>query len=573
MIPQNLTGENVQVKVTFSDGSTPITATLKGEWKAGTTKVYALSQITSSWNYVLNVTSPAAVAYDQTTTGNYTVQSYRKVPATYILQPVKWKVVGYQESADGGTTWSTLSDTKPAWLTALSLKGGDGTPWGSESGLATVQKTITDKLAAYNKVLHDATPKGSAGNYYNLSNPTGAAPVMNTANSYLISAPGYYKIPLVYGNAIKNGTDNPHSYSTSASAIEYGIQKVLQKFSDHDNQEITSPWITLTNGGANIPNGVKIVWTDQSGLVTDLGLEGSGNNAFIHFRVPQDKIRNGNAVIAITQNNIVVWSWHLWFDHADVLNVTPIVNHQGVTYKFTEKTLGFAYRKWESTTYDKPRIVRIKVEQMASNNGIKQFAYIDIAQNPGSVKENSGTLYQWGRKDAMPGIDNVIDGTFTVSDQYSLDMGYCIRNPDTSYKSWTTGWYNLWSMDKDNNGHADENVVKTVYDPCPPGFKMPAGNAFTSFETSPGSSVPNISGPWDGGLNFKSASGSETVFFPGLPCRLYDSLQDQDNYGYQGSYWMGSPISGYMHFYNDVRIEPTYNNMTAYSFSVRPVTE
>ena len=39
----------------------------------------------------------------------------------------------------------------------------------------------------------------------------------STANSYIISAPGFYSIPLVYGNAIKDGNDNPASYQTTNS--------------------------------------------------------------------------------------------------------------------------------------------------------------------------------------------------------------------------------------------------------------------------------------------------------------------------------------------------------------------
>ena len=32
----------------------------------------------------------------------------------------------------------------------------------------------------------------------------------------MISAPGYYSIPLVYGNAIKNGATNASAYKSSA---------------------------------------------------------------------------------------------------------------------------------------------------------------------------------------------------------------------------------------------------------------------------------------------------------------------------------------------------------------------
>lgn len=57
MIPQPLAG--VQVKVYFDNVPTPaITANLTGTWKPGTTKTYALSQNTSTWQYELTVTGP-----------------------------------------------------------------------------------------------------------------------------------------------------------------------------------------------------------------------------------------------------------------------------------------------------------------------------------------------------------------------------------------------------------------------------------------------------------------------------------------------------------------------------------
>ena len=82
MIPQSLSG--VSVKIHFSDGSTPIAANLSGTWKPGTTKTYALSQNTSTWDYQLTVTSPAAVEYNVTATGVYTVQSYREDPVSHV---------------------------------------------------------------------------------------------------------------------------------------------------------------------------------------------------------------------------------------------------------------------------------------------------------------------------------------------------------------------------------------------------------------------------------------------------------------------------------------------------------
>ncbi|EFM01694.1 Fibrobacter succinogene major paralogous domain protein, partial [Hoylesella marshii DSM 16973 = JCM 13450] len=558
-----------------------IPLTGKKAWKPGTSKLYKLSQNTSDWTFHLTVTQPSAAAYNATQTGNYGISSYREAPDG-TQRPVAWRVVKYQESTDGGATWSAESDTKPAWLTSLSLTQGNGST-AAQQGSATVQKApIIDKLAPYNKVLHDATPKGSPTSYYNLSNSTGAATVENTANSYLISASGYYKIPLVYGNAIKNGGNNTHAYISNAAP---GNPNVLYHFKDHAGVDIDNPWITQTHGGVNTPDGAKIVWTDQSGIVDagSLGIEGSGANAFVHFRVPQDKIKNGNAVIAVTKGSTVVWSWHLWFDHGDVLDVIPCTNFQGYTYKFTKQTLGSAYRKWDGSAYNKPRVARVKVEQTIGNNGAKQFAYIDIKQNPNSVKEISSTYYQFGRKDAFPGTDTTPDGSFNKNGGDNMSIQNGIQHPETFYpygSTWNSGYnqYNLWSMDNTVTGYNDNAVVKTVYDPCPAGFKMPASNAFTGFTTNgQNGGTKNVSGAWDYGWNFnnKISSPDATVYFPASGYRDYNggSLYDV---GYYGFYWSAVPRNsnnGCILYFGSGFVYPQNNYHPSVGFSVRPVAD
>ena len=574
MIPQPLAG--MSVKIYFSDGSTPITATLTGRWKPGTTKTYALSQNTSTWNYVLTVTPPSAIAYDQTTTGNYTVQSYRQDPATSTQQSVAWKVVGYQESTDGGATFGLETTSKPAWLTTLSMESGSGGT-APKAGTATLTKDITDHLAPYNKVLRDATPKGSSGNPYNLSNATGAAGIENTANSYLISAPGYYRIPLVYGNAIKNGITNTKSYQTSNSG-----PYILQHFKDHAGVDINSPYINVQNT-SDPATQAAIVWTDQSGLVDGLTVTGSGANSYVNFHVPADKIKNGNAVIAVKNaSGTVMWSWHLWFDHSDVLNTVPCTNYQGYTYNFTKQTLGFAYRRWEESTYSKPRKARVKVEQTIANGGTKQFAYIDITQNPGNVKEISSTLYQFGRKDALPGVQTVSDGSFNEDGGNNMSVTNGIRNPETFYtrgSSWYNGYsqYNLWSMDNTVTDGNDNAVVKTIYDPCPAGFHMPASNAFTGFTTNgQGNGPKNVSGAWDYGYNFnnKITSPDATVYFPASGYRGY--VGSLGAVGYFGFSWSAVPNNtyyGYFLILNSGNVVPQNTNYRSFGYSVRPVAE
>ena len=380
MIPQILPAKTAATHATVSiyyedHGTTKhISFPLTGEWKANTTREYKLSQKNSSWGYIFTLAKENKTFDYQ---GNEThseaafeVTSYRQAPDG-TKQPVAWKVTKYEEWDYTINNWVTRA-AKPAWLGNIADQG-TGVAGSAESVNTSVEAaTITDRLKEYNDVLKNATPKGTAANPYNLANPGGSGAkshIEETANCYLISAPGHYCIPLVYGNAIKDGTTNSHAYQTSNSGAY-----ILQHFKDHAGVDIASPYINVQNA-SNPATQASIVWTDQSGIIeaSSLGIEGSGTNAFVHFRVPQDKIKNGNAVIAVKNaSGTVMWSWHLWFDHSDVLNTVPCTNYQGKVYKFTKRNLGFAYLKWIGSTYDKPRMARVKVEQTIANAGTKR---------------------------------------------------------------------------------------------------------------------------------------------------------------------------------------------------------
>ena len=580
MVPQTLPS-GAKIVITFADNS-HITANIGGKtWAAGTTKTYMMTEKNSNWEYKIETTDPAVIAYDQTqSTTPYTIKSYRKDPATNTFQPVQWKVVSYQESTDGGLTWGAETQTKPTWLTNLTTESGDGGT-AAESGFVTLTTDIVDLLAARNNALKTATALGSAGSPYDLSTKGGSAQ-RNTANSYVISAPGHYEIPLVYGNAIKGGTTNSHAYQTSASGTN-----VLQHFKDHANQDITDPWITQSNGGTNVPDGAKIVWADESGLVTNLAVTGSGTNAFLTFEVPANKIKNGNAVIAATKDGVVVWSWHLWFTEANVLKTTKVTNFQKKDYYFTNETLGWKYTKCETTTYSAPRKVKVKIQQLEKNGGNYKESTITITQNNGALREGRNTLYQFGRKDAFPGTDDILEGTFNKNGGNNMSIQNGIQHPETFYthgSSWYSGYnqYNLWSMDNTTTGYNDNSVVKTIYDPCPAGFHMPASNAFTGFTTTGNNSNTfsefNVSGEWNNGWNFnnKISSPDAAVYFPASGYRNSEngSLFGVGNFGYYRSA-VPSNDTGYgcyLHFHlGDVL--PQKSDLRSDGFSVRPVAE
>lgn len=578
MIPQELTGKNITVYVEFTDGS-KIESTLKGSWLAGTTKTYKLSEKNSTWEYTLETTNPANVAYNQDKSNDYLVTSYRIAPDG-TKQPVKWKAVGYEEYDRATDSWTNLGTNKPTWLTAMSKENGEGGA-NAESGRATITKAdLKDRLTEYNKVLQTATEKGAAGNYYNLSNSNGGDAIQNTANSYLISAPGYYRIPLVYGNAVKGGTTNESSYKTAHTGTN-----VLSNFKDHLGNDITTPYINVQNA-SNPATQASIVWMDQQALVDGLSVTNDGNKSFVNFHVSAANIKNGNAVIAVkSADGTIMWSWHLWFDHSDALSTIACTNHGGDNFKVTKNILGYTIYKWKSTSYESPRVARMKIEQEVGN-GAKKSAYITITQSPYAEREYSTALYQFGRKDAFPGTNTLYESTFVENGGNNISIVNAIQNPGTFYtdgNKWGTEYryFNLWSMQTTSQTDASKTLVKTVYDPCPVGFSMPPLNTFSGVtitgKTNTNNKDINALGDWDQGWHFyaKDSSSPSTVYYPAIGSR---TAKEGKLYGVKdrGYYWVGVPSSTSAGNNLDIRntiVIPANNLNRAVGCSIRPVAQ
>lgn len=620
MIPQDLDGK-VTAEVLFTDGS-KITVPLKGSWKEGTTRTYKLSEKNSTWNYTINALDPAAVAYNGTQ-ANYKIESYRHVNGT--KQPVAWKVVGY--SVDNGNTWST---TKPSWLKSLSKEQGDGGAT-AEQGTATLGTDIVDLVAERNKELQNAAPLGTASAPYNLSNATGAAAVQNTANSYLISAPGHYMIPLVYGNAIKNGQTNSSAYQKGSNA-----NNTLRNFVDQDGNAITDPWIEKTNNRAcQKIEAASIVWSDEKDLVklgANNGIYRDANgNAYIKFEVTKENIKSGNAVVAVKGiyqiKRIVVernhrgqiirtyevpenvnrnlWSWHLWFAPKNALDKITVTNKQGNKYDFTNEALGWKPTAWKGTPYSTPRTVKVKVEQTLGNNGVKQYAVITITQKPATTTRTGyTTLYQWGRKDAFPGTTATLAvNTINWNAGSEMYMQTILQNPQNYFTAGYKGnvldagtgfakyytFYNLWSMNNTSayaeNQANSQTVVKTIYDPSPVGFSVPANDAFTGFtENGLNGGRMNVDGTDNAqtfnnnfGHNFwTNSSKTETIFFPAAGYREARNGSTLSYYSKFGDYWTATPNdnhNGNVMGFDVNSVYPLYRNIRAFAFSVRPVAE
>ena len=522
MIPQTLSSD-VKVKVYFDNQASPaIVAPFSGTWKAGTTKTYALSQSANNLKYTFEATpNPSEAANTEDATTSYQITSY--VDDDKQHRSVKWKVVSYD--ADGDGTFS-MSE-KPDWLTIPNE--GRTTTQDVEQYTATFKANQRDVLADFNNAMKTADPVTN----YNLANATGADAIENTANCYVISAPGTYRIPLVYGNAIEGGTTNASAYTSSKSCIVGGEEFVLQEFVDHNDHKITSPYINVQNSGDQATK-AEVIWEDCKDIVTAPAVTGSGANSYLTFEIKKENLQNGNAVVAVTNTGgKVMWSWHLWFTPKSSLKTIPFTS-VGSTYNFMTDNLGWKYTKW---TGGLKREVVVKIEQQAET-GEKKTATITLKQAAGNnVREGYGNLYQWGRKDPLPGTDTFYpntgykfnDGYVIVGDQVAdytnpanvqrmekRTIGLSIREPGIMLPkvgggklSWTNHQYiNLWSADNDKMYESEtpiKNGVKTIYDPSPVGFKVPDAYAFK--DLSKGVAV------WENGYTLK-LDNDKDIYFP-----------------------------------------------------------
>ena len=559
--PQGFTDDNSVIEIVFTDdeGEHTLSASLKDQmWNSGTTVTYKISTSSINWDYHLDVTGPSEYSY----AGGadvYKVISYRE-NSKGVKEAIPWTA---EFSTDNGLSWSA---DKPDWLTDFTTSGPGGSA--SQSFNATVGAQAGIEVNSHTATLRAAAPKGSAGQPYNLSNSTGNTRVENTANCYVVGAPGYYSFPLVYGNAVKNGATNTSAYTTANSG-----SNILSTFINHTGNGITDPYIT--NNAGCVPAKAELVWQDALSLVSDIKYNSDINGGNISFKVDKSSIRQGNAVIAVKDaKDQILWSWHIWVTDEDIDKTIEVTNHQGKQYRFMPIFLGWC------DVYTKTYAERsCKVKFTAGGKSQE----ITIKQTSISITTSNHPYYQWGRKDPFLPSNGLADANKTWYDKAgnastdnpateNLSTGAtCIKNyilkPNVMQSSHNgDGLYqNLWSADNNVYTANDNLVVKTIYDPSPVGFKLPASNAFTGF-TVTGEHVTSpyhVNGIWDSSLKgwnfYTDSSRNKTIFFPASGLRDYNGwVEYVDNYGYG---WSAGPYS-----------QENGSNLSFTPWSVTPLT-
>ena len=359
----------------------------------------------------------------------------------------------------------------------------------------------------------------------------------------------------------------------------------METFLNHKGIDIIQPYIY--NNENCQPAYAKLVWQDVKGLVS--GVELSDNNRSLKFTVNQETIAQGNAVVAVYDNSDqVLWSWHIWVTDYKLGNDLKTVSYSG-THTMLPYNLGWC--DGQTTTYA-ARSVKVRFTQ--DETGEQQIITVRQEAYTVSVLGNN-PFYQWGRKDPMlpsTGTGNTNKTWYDASGISSTTLSTAswdtnntaitdgILNPGTFCSNYYMDrtYYNLWAADNTSTSSDLATSTKTVYDPCPVGYKVPLNNAFRAFTTtgSNTSTASQINGTWNAaekGWDFNCTEN--TVFFPASGCR-YGSSGSLFSVGSIGYYWSAVPYStshGRSLFFFSTIVLPLYDSYRANGFPVRPVQE
>lgn len=534
LIPQNIP-ENATIEIEFMRDSDNKLFTLKGKindnkvtkWEPGKEYIYTISTSTSNWTYYFEVIgceqtinndepekgefvdADGRITVNQTVTigAYYKVKSYReRANNNKDREPVPWSAVtsdGTTTFPDGLTDFSDKYDPdsmviKPnVWIPMKDTIGNGSIDFQEFNVTFHPQMVGTSWPGDWE--MRTKTENGTSDVPMDLSMVSGS---MNTANCYVVNAPGYYKFPLVYGNAIKNGVLNESSYTYSGEKSKY--YPVLNNFTDYNGNAIAGAKI---EGGKN----AVLVWQDAYNLISDVKLNDSdGIYGTLSFKVNKEDLQQGNAVLAIRNSEgIIIWSWHIWITEywagdrlqlgsSDVDCDAYDANHDG----FTVAPYNLGWCDPKDIWYMK-RTGTMKFIQMSQEKDKKQ-ATLDITQREAKIDYwiGNNVYYQFGRKDPIVGFMN--DGsvvkynfgelTYKIETQ-PKDIEDGIRNPNVLYvggdadnnnsNDWlSSSYYNLWNnttvnIPKETQEPENDNIdyyysgIKTVYDPSPAGYQIP----------------------------------------------------------------------------------------------------
>lgn len=597
-----------------------------------------------TWTYTIDPIDPITLYGHLAGAENFEVKSY-KTSNLGASAAVPWTI---QYSTDGtnwvdpsnwsdnrfrvATTSGSGSTTTPESNTAQILRDHNGSEKESYGSIDAEEAAIA---VLRGRASLPSTTSDAGDGYFDLSkhdfyvsidNSTDlvdrAEGVQETANCYVITRPGKYKLPLVYGNGIRNGVVNSRAYAPQGTSVHNNasVNYYLYRFLNHLGNEISDPWLH-NNSGVSVSNAV-VVWQDVSGSSTQILLDSdiSVANHYIYFEIKPENIRPGNIVLAARDaGNTIVWSWHLWVTEK-ALGTHAVLDKMGQTNQMMTYNLGWTDKREAYGEHWLDWHFYVKVKQPEAGGTEQVFDVyqygesISIAPNVGS-----NTFYQWGRKDPiLPAASSdrnkswysnagyvVTESDYKVVTVQNSSGGIqeSIKNPHKIFYSRPNYLYfgskyygNLWDVDMIANnaatgGNAATNVrrlpVKSVYDPSPRGFVVPWAYAFTSFSSlgPTDNSAPGTpqGSPATDGYNFSDGLGGQ-IYFPYSGARGGDGVNPIYDVTATMYYWTtgklpsddrwgAAPKSKNLSFWKPNEIRAFNDQYSEGAYAVRPVQE
>ena len=236
----------------------------------------------------------------------------------------------------------------------------------------------------------------------------------------------------------------------------------------------------------------EIIWetynNDEEVTANSVIAEVSYADDYIKFSTPET-LKPGNALIAAKDaEGKILWSWHIWIPATTVTDVTSTAFKAG----------------------------DVQVIAMDRNLGALEVA----TKESGASVYTFGLYYQWGRKDPFPaakridsGSQALVAGTVTTVSEALLSDAEATEQPTViGFQADKPDWINPSDMTR----WAD--AAKSVNDPCPVGYRVPARNKSFPFMASNLEAVTDYVYSAD---NHYFAVGTPAVVFPLAGFRKY----------------------------------------------------
>ena len=375
----------------------------------------------------------------------------------------------------------------------------------------------TDKLAD-NSGIYDLT----AAQVMNFYCTTGSVPANFEGGFIEISSDNVHVVYIPIGSLDTfipldtEGTSNSYiadrgaaSYSFTATIMGNGADGIIDegKFEDASGNILTKA------GGANIhPLSAKLLWQDTDELVEQVALV----NGRVQVKMGRSR---GNALIAVydkanpnAEDAKVLWSWHLW--------CTPVPQ----IIEYTAPRTGHEY-----TIMDRNVGATTSTLGLVTTQGLQyQFGRKDPFTTSLDYDEEVAVFLRNVRRDSLPHL---------FSYEEPLTIAQAIGKPDVfihrmnlSGGKWceTSEMKYLWGNPEGQVEYFPSLTVKTIYDPCPIGYKVPPVDALIL-------KMKSYSQYEHGGIYYAGEEGDNTklINMPAVHSAYYA-------YGTSIAYWTSS---------------------------------